>query len=202
MKRGGGDSSRRAGSALVLIAGTIFLILTIVAEAAYPGYSVRTNALSDLGALGARSMLIWDGQLFASGALTLAGAYLLFFRSAWGRGAGLNRVLVVVLYFLPAIGTIIVALFPENFAPAIHLLGAFLVFTLGGFGAIYVLKLTKSPFRYYSVALGALSLGSTPLLWLGAALGFGLVERLVVYPYVIWLVAFGAYVLGYDGPAS
>lgn len=47
------DSARTISGILQLSGGIVFFIFTTVAEALYPGYDIRTNALSDLGALGA-----------------------------------------------------------------------------------------------------------------------------------------------------
>lgn len=171
--------------------------MNTVAEAMYPNYSVRTNALSDLGALGAPTRFLWDGQLFATGVLTLAGASILFFKSSWTRKVGMKRKNIVsVIYLLPAVGTILVSLFPENYIPAVHSMSAFITFVMGGVSAMYAYRFTNSPYRYFSVALGAISLASIALLATGERVGFGLDERLVVYPFVIWVVTFGSYLMG------
>ncbi|HXQ93411.1 MAG TPA: hypothetical protein VN739_10435, partial [Nitrososphaerales archaeon] len=59
--------------------------------------------------------------------------------------------------------------------------------------AIYAYRFTKSPFRYFSITLGVISLVAIPFLGYSSLLGFGGIERLVVYPYTIWGIAFGAY---------
>ena len=97
------------------------------------------------------------------------------------------------LYLLPSMGMIIVALFPENFIPVIHDLGAFVSFIAGGMAALYTYRLTAAPFRYFSVALGVITLISTLALLAAGPLVFGLVERLVVYPLYLWEIAFGSY---------
>ena len=190
---GGSDGARLAGSCL-LASGLVFVLLNSIAEGLYPGYSVASNALSDLGALGAPTQLFWDGQLFVVGALYLVGVYSLFYRSAWGAGTS-RRNLVAVLYLLPGIGTVVVSLFPENFVLAIHAVGALLAFIFGGIGAIYAYRLTQPPFRYFSVVLGIVDLVSIPLMFAIGPSMSGLAERLIVYPYVLWLACFGSYLL-------
>ena len=140
------SNTRLAGS-LELSAGIVFIVFNTIAESIYPGYSVRTNALSDLGALGRRITLLWDSQLFLTGLLSLLAIVILF------RGTSLNirgRRLTSVLYMLPPIGTIVVSLFPENSNLVIHTLGAFVNFLFGGIAAIYAYRFTRSPFRYFS----------------------------------------------------
>ena len=105
------SSNVRLAGALLLASGIVNVIFNTIAEGSYPGYSLRTNALSDLGAVGAPTALLWDGQLFVTGILSLAGI-VLFFRSSSLKIP--RRKLTSVLYALPPIGTIVVSLVPEN----------------------------------------------------------------------------------------
>jgi hypothetical membrane protein len=181
--------------------GITFFLFNTIAEGIYPSYSVGVNALSDLGAIGAPTRFLWDGQLYVSGLLTLLGMYVLFFKSSWPDNTGMkNKKLVGIIYLIPATGSILVSLFPENFIPAVHSLSAFITFILGGVSAVYAYKLTKAPFRYFSLILGLVTLVSIPFLE-DRSLGFGLIERLVVYPFVLWTIAFGSYLMAQrEGP--
>lgn len=183
-------NTRRAGIFLIS-SGIVFTIFNTIAEAIYPAYSVRTDALSDLGALGRSTTLLWDGQLFVCSALSFAGLYLLVYRSSISEF--LEGRAVRILYLLPPVGSFIVSLFPENSILALHTLGTFIVFVFGAISAIYAFKFTKSPFRYFSLLLGVISLVAIPLLADSSLLGFGGMERLVVYPYIVWGIAFGSY---------
>ena len=64
----------------------------------------------------------------------------------------------------------------------------------GGIIAIYSGRFIKSPFRYFSIVLGAITLVSLTQIG-NSALGFGEVERLVVYPVVLWQLTFGTYLM-------
>jgi hypothetical membrane protein len=190
------DPNTRTAGSLLAVGATMFFLLNTVAEALYPNYSIKTNALSDLGAVGAPTQYLWNGQLFVSGVFTFVGMYFLFFKSSWPAKAGIKaRKFVGCVYLMPAIGTIIVSLVPENTILAIHTLGAFITFVLGGIAASYSYRLTTGPIRFFSLALGAMTLVSTVFLGDSGTVGFGLVERLVVYPFVIWGVAFGGYLM-------
>jgi hypothetical membrane protein len=46
-------------------------VFNTIAEGLYPNYSVATNALSDLGAIGANTFWIWNAQVFVFGAVLL-----------------------------------------------------------------------------------------------------------------------------------
>lgn len=187
-------SSSRSAGALMFAAGMIFFIFNTIAESVYPGYSVKTNALSDLGAIGANTRFLWDGQLLIVGALSFIGTYLFFYKSSYLNIS--RRSLTGMLFLLPSIGMIVVSLVPENLNVGLHTLGAFVNFLFGGITAIYAFRfITNSNFRYFSLALGIISLGFTPLLSGSDLLGFGGVERLVVYPLAIWGLGFGSYLM-------
>jgi hypothetical membrane protein len=150
--------------------------------------------LSILGALGTNTRFLWDGQLFTVGVLSFLGVYLFFFKSTYLQIS--RRKLTGVFFLLPSVGTIIVSLVPENLNINLHTLGAFVNFLFGAVTAIYAFRFIKdSPFRYFSLVLGIISLGSIPFLSGSSFLGFGGVERLVVYPLGIWGLGFGAYLM-------
>jgi len=174
-----------------MASGIVFTIMNTIAESIYPAYSVRTNALSDLGALGHSTAFLWDGQLFVSAALALTGMSLLVFRSSLSEF--IQGRPVQLLFLLPPVGSLIVSIFPENTVLGIHTLGALVAFIFGALSALYAFRFTKSPFRYFSVLLGVVSLVAIPLLGDPSLLGFGGMERLVVYPSTLWGIAFGAY---------
>jgi hypothetical protein len=73
----------------------------------------------------------------------------------------------------------------------------------GGLSGVLTYRVTTAPFRYVSVTLGLISLGSLVLSGPLAAgdLGADGVERWVAYPVVLWVVAFGGYLLG-AGPEA
>lgn len=185
-------NTHRAG-VLLISGGIIFTIFNTIAESIYPNYSVRTDALSDLGALGHPTAILWDGQLFVSAVLAIAGMSLLVFKSSLSEFVPDRS--VKILFLLAPVGALIVSLFPENFIIEVHYLGALITFVFGGISAIYAFRFTKSPFRYFSMLLGAISLVAIPFLADPALIGFGGMERLVVYPYTIWGIAFGAYLM-------
>jgi len=176
---------------LFLSAGIIFTIFNTIAESIYPGFNVGKDALSDLGASGYNTTLLWDGQLFIVSILGLLAVTLLLFRSSLSEY--LQGTLIRILYLLPVIGSLIVSLVPDNTVLVVHSLGAFLTFVFRAISAIYAFRFTKAPFRYFSLLLGLVSLIAIPFLGDPSILGFGGVERIVAYPYTIWGIAFGAY---------
>jgi hypothetical membrane protein len=182
----------KIAGALLLSSGIIFTIFNTIAESIYPNYNVGTNALSDLGAVGQSTRYLWDGQLLATGILTFFGMWILVFKSSFSPRIAYPA---KILFLLPAVGSILVSLFPENTILAIHTFAAFVTFLTGGLSAIYTYRFTASPFRYFVVILGAISLIAVPLLGSHPLVGFGGIERLVVYPVIIWGMALDSYLM-------
>lgn len=194
----GNDLRVKAAGSLLLLGGLVFFLLNTVAEGIYPNYNVGSNVLSDLGALGTNTFLLWDGMLFLSGVLLLLASYLLFYteNSFRSTAVGKRANLVGVLYLLPGIGAMIVSLFQENSAlgaAGVHGLGAMVTFLFGGVSAAYAYRLTKAPFRYFSIVLGLLTLVFILVFVTSGATLEGLTERLIVYPFVLWAIGFGGY---------
>lgn len=201
--------ARRAGT-LFLLGGLLFLLLTTAAESIYPNYSVQNNAISDLAATSATTAGIEGTAVMGLGLCWTIGAYILF-RKTGRKGT-------MALNLLPGVGYLLAGLSPENVNLAIHSLGALLAFPLGAVVAIQSYRVTGAPLRYFSVGLGGLSLIATFMIFFGyrvvgpcgtcggststydqsldkLALGLGGWEAMIVYPLLIWLVAFGSYLL-------
>jgi ABC-type transport system involved in cytochrome c biogenesis permease component len=87
-----------------------------------------------------------------------------------------------------------------------HGIFALLTFTSGGIGAILSAKVQSGPSRYLSILLGAITLAVLAFAMLGSntqafeEMGDGGVERWVAYPVTMWLVVFGAYLMGRHQP--
>jgi len=187
------QSDTRLAGTLLCLSGTVFFVFNTIAESIYPDYSVHTNYLSDLGATGHPTTLLWDGQLFVAGALWLLGMYFFLRRSGRSKPT-------LALYLLAPVGQITVSLCPENTVLAIHTIGALAAFIFGATSAVFTYRLTRSPFRYFSPLLGAITLVSLALFASGHYLGLGVggMERMVVYPITIWLIMLGGYLTATD----
>jgi len=189
-------SNGKVAGALVFIAVTQFVLGVIVSEALYPGYSVADNYISDLGV--GSSSVIFNSSVFLMGLLLLVGAY--FLQRAF------HFEMLTVMVVLTAIGAMGAGIFTEDFA-TIHSIASLLTFVFSGLAAIfsvlcsYVHKfpLVKMPFSAISVVLGLMTLGALGLLlgrvYLG--LGAGGMERIVVYPVLMWGAGFGGYLIAY-----
>ena len=100
-------------------------------------------------------------------------------------------------------GAIGVGAFPENFG-LIHLAASLLTFLSGGLSAIAAYKLEKPPLNYFSVVMGVISLLALLLFSTGIffGLGQGGMERMIVYPLLLWAVGLGGYLISYAPTAA
>ncbi|MGD9937624.1 MAG: DUF998 domain-containing protein [Methanoregulaceae archaeon] len=188
-----------AGAFLVL-AGCIALMGIISAETFYPGYSTAQNDISDLGAtrppdsiIIQPSATIFNATMLATGLLVI-GATLALFRAGYFRT-------VMVPLGLFGLGAFLVGVFPGNWGN-IHALSALLTFVAGALSAIAAATVVRSPLREILAALGAISLltlgsyfvmgSASPM----AILGSGGLERWIAYPVVLFVLAFGGYLVG------
>jgi len=188
----GYDSTKVAG-ALVFVGGIQFVLGMLVAEALYPGYSVSQNYISDLGV--GPSASIFNSSVFLLGLMVVASAYFV-------QRSFRNR-LVTGLLVLAGVGAMGVGVFPENY-PAMHEVVSDVAFIFGGLAPIAAFRLLRKPFNYFSVMLGLVSLCAMVLLsaqyfdlgeqyFLG--LGPGGMERMIVYPILLWEMGLGGYLV-------
>lgn len=179
-------NDRTLAGLLFFVASAQFFTAMMIGEAIQPGYNVGTNAISDLGVK--NTALLFNASVIVVGLLSLAAGYL-FHRTH-------GKKVFTILVLLSGIGAIIVGLFPENTGTP-HLIGALLAFLFGGLAAIVAYPLEDAPLRYVSVVLGIVGLASLVLFEAGAygGLGFGGMERLIVYPVLLWEVAFGGWLM-------
>jgi hypothetical membrane protein len=190
----------RIAGVLLSLAGAAILMGFITAEALYPGvFTTHTNTVSHLGAseppnsvVLQPSAAIFDITMLVTGAMILAGA--------WFAYRALRRKAVLVPTALLGVGTLGVGVFPLTH-PTPHTLFALTAFLAGGIAVVLSSRVTTAPFRYLWMVLGAVSLVATVLglfflEWAPVAeLGEGGIERWIVYPIVLWLVAFGSCLL-------
>jgi hypothetical membrane protein len=187
------DSKKIAG--LLGFVGAIqFVLAVVICEAIYSGYSVGQQAMSDLGnwSLAGNSAAIFDVSLILSGMLTLASAYFI--------QRGFKNRLFSSLFVIIGIGSIGVGVVAEDISLPVHSVFALFVFVFGAASAIMSYKFEKSPLSYISAILGAVMLAALALFISGPGfylgLGLGGMERFIIYPFSLWSLGFGAYLIG------
>ena len=179
-------SDQKVAGILFFIAAAQFILGLMVAEALYPGYSTSNNYVSDLSV--GPSSLIFNSSIFLLGLLALIGTY--FFQRTFH-----FKTLAIVLA-ISAGAAMGVGIFTEN-SPPIHYIVSVLVFLFSGFSAILSHRIMKSPLSFLSLVLGIMIV-VTMLLFFGnitMGLGVGGMERMIVYPSLIWMAGFGVFLM-------
>lgn len=185
----------KAGASL--FAGSVqFGIALIIAEILYPNYDMLRTPISDLGAtcnpsctIFQPSSNIFNGSLIVFGLLVLFGAYFTM--------KGLRCKPLAAVLLVSGIGVAGAGLFTETSLP-IHLVFSFLAFLFSALAAILSSRVLNSPLRYFSVILGVFALLAIALFASGVyfGLGHGGMEKMIVYPALLWYVGFGGHLMG------
>jgi hypothetical membrane protein len=194
-------TGKTAGT-LLFIAATQFILIITIAEALYPRYSVSANYISDLGV--GPSAIIFNTSVFLLGLLILTGTYL--------QRHNPNLKTQNVLLLLMAVGAMGVGVFTKDYTLA-HGAVASTAFFLAGLSAIASSKVLKKPFSLISITLGAITLAALALFSAGIVtsgsltnteafdssfylgLGPGGMERMIIYPTLMWLAGFGGHLI-------
>jgi hypothetical membrane protein len=197
----------RAGAALIGVGVVQFVVANIVVQSRYPGYSLLTNYISDLGNTSTSPWnVVFNISIRLLGILAAVGIVLAWtaFPPGWTRRSGLPLLLVACA------AAVVVGLYPENVNPSVHDLASLMVFLPGGL-ALVVLSRGMGPgsgwsnLRWVSLMLGAVTLLSlayyAPTQSNNTTWDPGLIERLIVAPILIWGFA-AAVQLGYISRSS
>ena len=193
-------SRGKVAGVLFFVAVTQFILGLTIAEALYPGYSVSDNYVSDLGI--GPSSIVFNSSVFLLGLLLVIGTYFLRHIS--------DLKTVNVLLFLMAIGAMGVGVITKDFAVP-HGAVSSITFLFSGLSAIASAKVLEKPFSLISIVLGVMTLGALGLFSSGLitsgsltssiaydsnfylGLGPGGMERMIVYPALIWLAGFSGH---------
>jgi hypothetical membrane protein len=163
---------------------------------------VSGNYVSDLGV--GPSAIVFNSSVFLLGLLLLIGTYFLRHVS--------NFKTVNTLLILMAIGAMGVGIITKDFTVA-HGAISSVAFFFAGLSAIASAKVLKKPLSLMSIVLGAMTLGALGLFSIGIitsgsytsniafdsnfylGLGPGGMERMIMYPALMWLAGFGGHLI-------
>lgn len=184
---------RRLPGVLLFILAAGFMTVIMLAAGIAPAYDYAGGAISDLGRI-PETALLFNVSLVVVGVLNVA-AGLLLYRTH-------RRIGLLALFIVAGAGALGAGLVPLGTSDlhSIFALVAFVVFNLEAIGGA---GLITGPMRFVSIVAGAVGLGFTALMVIGdsgnaaafGSIGHGGTERMIVYPVMLWLIAFGGYLM-------
>ena len=186
-------TSRWLPGLLLFVLAAGFMTVIMVAASMAPDYDVQGGAISDLGVIGETAAL-FNVSLLAVGVLNIVGGYLLY------RSHG--RVWVFAMFLLAGLGAIGAGLIPLN-ASGLHGIFALVAFVFFNVEALAAATLVSGPMRWISIVAGLVGLAFVVLMVIGdggnpgvfGPIGHGGAERMIVYPSMLWMMAFGGYLM-------
>jgi hypothetical membrane protein len=178
---------------LFTLSSAQFLLVMMLGAAIAPEYSLHDNAISDLGVI-PETALLFNASIILFGLLMILGAYLYHPLHA--------KPLITSVIIIAGIGSIGVGLFPLNNL-GIHTIFALIAFIFANIIPVTVSLILPKPLKILSIATGIIGLfylfvqilGDTNILNLYGPIGHGGSERMIVYLVLLWLVAFGGYII-------
>ena len=216
--------SQRLAGASLFIGNTAFFLGLAAAESVFPGYSVSSYTISDLGApielalnppglltIQQPASIIYVLSLVALSVFSIEAAWL--FRRTF-RAERFWKIFFVFAASLIAIAASYVPYYvyegqqisaPVSNVPTALLAGGLvhdaasgLAFFFGGLSAINSRKLVSKPLDTLFTVAGAVAIAAAGLSGIGVNLGLGSggVERIVAYPILVWALAFSGSLIG------
>ena len=189
--------NKRIAGLLFIVAVVQYALAIVISEAVYSGYSVGAQLVSDLGdwSLVGNNAAVFNTSAILYGLFVVVGAYYIqrVFKSR----------LFTSLLAINGVCSAIVGVVALNISSPSHSLLGLIAFVTIAASAIMSYKFVKSPLSYVAVILGAVTLLAIVLFMLGQGssgfylgLGLGGMERFIIYPVLLWLLGFGAYLIG------
>jgi len=195
-------SSLKLAGSLIFFAGIQWFMTVLAAETLFPRYSIMANDLSDLAStvppnvsVLQPSAMLFNVTTFLFGLLVTISAFLIH--------RVCKKRLFTTLLAISGLAAMAVGIFPGD-TGTIHGLVALAWFVTAPLSAIVAFKFLKKPFAYFSVIIGMFALivlisaffaGESSLF---VTFGRGGEERMLVYPIVLWMMAFAGYLM--DAP--
>lgn len=186
------DDLRVPGLLLFVLAAQFMTVIMLAASIA-PDYDFSAAAISDLGVI-RETALLFNASLIAVGVLNIAGGYL-FYRAH-------GRRWILGIYLLAGLGAVGAGSIPLNTSD-LHSLFALAAFVFFNVEAIASGTVVPGPMRWVSVLFGLVGIGFVVVMIIGdsgnpsvfGAIGHGGAERMIAYPIMLWMLAFGGYLI-------
>jgi hypothetical membrane protein len=183
---------RLAGLALFGLSA-LFMTGIMLGASMAAGYDVAGGAISDLG-VAPETRLLFNGSLLVVGILNMLGGWQCY---RWHR-----RAWILAMFLVAGIGAIGAGVFPLD-SGGLHGLFALAAFVAFNVEALAIASVVHGPMRWVSVLAGLAGLAFVVLMVIGDAgnpavfgpIGHGGAERMIVYPVMLWMLAFGGWLM-------
>ena len=180
------------GILLVFLAAQFMTVIMLAASMA-PGYDIAQGAISDLGVI-EETALLFNTSLVAVGLLNLGSGILLY------RIHGKRWILGI--FGLAGIGAAGAGLVPLDTSD-LHGIFALVAFLFFNVQALACAVIVTGPMRVVSLLAGIVGLAFVLIMVIGDSgnaaifgpIGHGGAERMIVYPAMLWMLAFGGYLV-------
>jgi hypothetical membrane protein len=186
-------TGRIAAGVLLFILAAGFMTVIMLAASMAPGYDIAGGAISDLGVI-SETALLFNVALVAVGALNVIAGVLLYrqHRREWLLG----------VFLLAGIGAGGAGLIPLGTSD-LHSLFALVAFLFFNVQALACAAIVSGPMRRVSIVAGVVALAFVVLMVIGDSgnpgvfgpIGHGGAERMIVYPAMLWMMAFGGHLM-------
>lgn len=193
-------ANTRLPGILSFVLAAQFMTVIMLAASMAPGYDVAGGAISDLGVIPETAWL-FNVSLLVVGVLDIVAGWMLFqvHRRRWVLGVS----------FLAGVGAIGAGLVPLD-AGGLHGLFALVAFVGFNLQAIASSTIVLGPMRGVSILAGVVGFVFVVIMIIGDAgttavfgpIGHGGAERMIVYPAMLWMLAFGGYLMAEPGQSS
>jgi len=178
---------------LLFVLAAQFMTVIMLAASMVSRYDYQGAAISELGVTPETAGL-FNLSLIVVGVLNILGGMV--FRAAHRRAS------LLTIYVLAGLGAVGAGLFSMD-TGAPHSIFALVAFVFFNIEAIASGLVVKGAMRWISIAAGAIGLVFVSMMVIGdggdpnvfGAIGHGGTERMIVYPPMVWLIAFGGYLM-------
>jgi len=186
-------ADERVPGVLYFILAAWFMTAIMLAASMAPAYDISGGAISDLGVIEETAPL-FNGSLIVVGLLNALATWL-HYRLHRRRG-------ILGVALLASVGAVGAGLVPLD-RGGLHGLFALVAFVAFNLQAIGNGRIVTYPMRAMSYGAGALGLLFVLLMAIGDAgneaafgpIGHGGTGRMIVYPVMLWMLAFGGYLM-------
>ena len=185
---------QRTPGVVLFVLAAQFMTAIMLAASMAPAYDMGGGAISDLGVV-PETAVLFNVSLIVTGLLNVVAGSLLYIER--------RSLLLLGVYVAAGAGALGAGLVPLDRGD-LHGLFALAAFLFFNIQAIASSRIAEGPMRVVSVLAGVVGLVFVVVMVIGDAgtvavfgpIGHGGAERMIVYPVMLWLLAFGGYLMG------